>query len=310
MSLTCLFAISGRAQTVIPNGGFEHWSHDTAIVYTQDSRDTVSIINPDFWTGCESPSLDDTLTPVYRSPDAHTGLYALGGRIYIYHDTARSLHLQNEYGPNTVRTTGQYEFPIVGRPTSFEGWYKLNSVGNDFLMIILAVGNNNNYQTVATFIDSTTKSAYTHFSVPVSINGGDSGIIGIYLLNSEYISNEGGIGNSNVHLGTQFVLDDLGLTGSDAVEQTGNVHIGFTPNYPNPFDKTTMLHYSLAKDDNVELEIFNMLGDCVAVLEDGYKLKGDHQVFFNAEHLSSGPYVCRLISTSQGVSSQTIQISH
>ena len=88
-------------------------------------------------------------------------------------------------------------------------------------------------------------------------------------------------------------IDDLDDDGSDRAQ-------GFTlhQNYPNPFNPSTMFRFELNQTENVTLEVFNTLGQRVAVLVDGAQLSsGSHRVAFDASGLSSGIYLYRLTKT-------------
>ncbi len=65
-------------------------------------------------------------------------------------------------------------------------------------------------------------------------------------------------------------------------------------NYPNPFNPTTNISFALPQSGDVRLEVFNMLGQRVGVLADGFMQAGRHTVAFDASALSSGVYVYRL----------------
>ena len=65
-------------------------------------------------------------------------------------------------------------------------------------------------------------------------------------------------------------------------------------NYPNPFNPTTTITFDLAKQEQVRLEVFDLLGRKVATVVDGMKTAGSHQVRFDATNLSSGMYLYRL----------------
>ncbi|MBU1680133.1 MAG: T9SS type A sorting domain-containing protein [Bacteroidetes bacterium] len=67
-------------------------------------------------------------------------------------------------------------------------------------------------------------------------------------------------------------------------------------NYPNPFNPNTMINYTLYKNSHVKLSIYNILGQEVAVLVNGIKHSGNHQIVFHANNLPSGTYYYRLIS--------------
>ena len=65
-------------------------------------------------------------------------------------------------------------------------------------------------------------------------------------------------------------------------------------NYPNPFNPTTTIAYSLPEDCHVRLEIYNLLGQRVATLGEGWETAGQRAVTWDARGLASGVYVCRL----------------
>ncbi len=65
-------------------------------------------------------------------------------------------------------------------------------------------------------------------------------------------------------------------------------------NYPNPFNPTTTIRFSIKVSANVELKIYNILGQQVAVLMNKEMKPGIHSVQFNASNLASGVYFYRL----------------
>ena len=65
-------------------------------------------------------------------------------------------------------------------------------------------------------------------------------------------------------------------------------------NFPNPFNPTTTIRFSLPEESPVRLTLFNALGQQVAVLEQGTREAGWHDVRFDAGRLASGVYVYRL----------------
>lgn len=65
-------------------------------------------------------------------------------------------------------------------------------------------------------------------------------------------------------------------------------------NYPNPFNPSTVLSYNLKTDDNVKLTVFNLVGQSVRVLVDGYQTTGYYEVVFDATDLPAGIYLYKL----------------
>lgn len=65
-------------------------------------------------------------------------------------------------------------------------------------------------------------------------------------------------------------------------------------NFPNPFNPTTNINFSIPKSGMVTLKVYNMLGKEVATLVNEVKTAGNYIVGFNASNLPSGAYFYRI----------------
>ncbi len=65
-------------------------------------------------------------------------------------------------------------------------------------------------------------------------------------------------------------------------------------NYPNPFNPITTIKFSLPAAGNVKLAVYNLLGQEVQTLVNGYKEAGTHTVDFEATNLNSGIYLYKI----------------
>jgi hypothetical protein len=65
-------------------------------------------------------------------------------------------------------------------------------------------------------------------------------------------------------------------------------------NYPNPFNPSTQITFSLPKEGNAKLVVYNALGQEIATLVDGVYAAGTYRVDFNAAGLPSGAYFYRV----------------
>ena len=66
--------------------------------------------------------------------------------------------------------------------------------------------------------------------------------------------------------------------------------------YPNPFSNSTTISFTLSKNSNVKLNIYDIKGRLIQMLADKEFSQGEHHINFSAEHLSTGVYYCALKS--------------
>lgn len=80
----------------------------------------------------------------------------------------------------------------------------------------------------------------------------------------------------------------------------GELPVEFTllQNYPNPFNPSTVIQFGLPQAAEVRLEVFNMLGQRVALLENGRRTAGWHTIQFDGSGLSSGMFIYRIQTES------------
>jgi len=70
--------------------------------------------------------------------------------------------------------------------------------------------------------------------------------------------------------------------------------VSLQQNYPNPFNPSTIIQFGMPETGFVELGVYNMLGQRVAVLANEQRSQGWHEVTLDASNLSSGTYIYRL----------------
>ena len=92
------------------------------------------------------------------------------------------------------------------------------------------------------------------------------------------------------------------------VEVLGPAEYVLEQNYPNPFNPATLIKYSVAQDGFVSLNVFNLLGEKVALLVNENLKTGRYEINFNASDLSSGIYFYRLDSGNFTASKKMILI--
>jgi hypothetical protein len=65
-------------------------------------------------------------------------------------------------------------------------------------------------------------------------------------------------------------------------------------NYPNPFNPRTTINYTVPRRCELELSVYNILGQRVVVLAEGAHQSGEYMVQFDGSSLASGLYFYRL----------------
>jgi photosystem II stability/assembly factor-like uncharacterized protein len=102
----------------------------------------------------------------------------------------------------------------------------------------------------------------------------------------------------------QFVNGSLGYSGGLAgvvLKYSGPTSVNpeiiiipanynLSPNFPNPFNPSTVIKYQVPENTFVTLKVYNTLGQESATLVNGMVNAGTHEVQFNGLHLASGIY--------------------
>ena len=75
-------------------------------------------------------------------------------------------------------------------------------------------------------------------------------------------------------------------------------------NYPNPFNSSTAIQYALGQGQDVHLNIYNLAGQQVAALVDGFQSAGNYRLVWDGTDrqgraLASGVYIYRLKTEAQ-----------
>ncbi|MBD3386067.1 T9SS type A sorting domain-containing protein [candidate division KSB1 bacterium] len=97
---------------------------------------------------------------------------------------------------------------------------------------------------------------------------------------------------------TQVVEEEI------ALPQTYEMHI-----YPNPFNPQTQIEYSLPKNQEINISVFNLRGQKIRTLAEGYHNAGNHRLIWRADTdnrapVASGIYFCVFRSENNIVRTQ------
>jgi len=78
-------------------------------------------------------------------------------------------------------------------------------------------------------------------------------------------------------------------------------------NYPNPFNPTTTLTFTLDQPGTVQLAVYDLLGRQVALLTNGQLQAGTYRVGWDGSPLASGSYIARL-TTPAGITTRLMTL--
>ncbi|MCS3612969.1 cohesin domain-containing protein [Salinibacter ruber] len=98
------------------------------------------------------------------------------------------------------------------------------------------------------------------------------------------VSENGGSAGFQVRLGDA----------EEIAQQTAPDKTRLRANYPNPFSEQTTIEYDLAEQSEVNIRVYNVLGQQVATLAQGRKQAGTYKIDWSGQSLSSGKYFVRL----------------
>ena len=104
--------------------------------------------------------------------------------------------------------------------------------------------------------------------------------------------------NNYVYAGTdngvwQRSLSDITSAEEEQTNELPSVFL-LSQNFPNPFNPSTKIKYSVPQSSQVQIKVFDVLGNEIARLMDEEKSVGTYELTWNAENLPSGVYFYQL----------------
>lgn len=136
-------------------------------------------------------------------------------------------------------------------------------------------------------------------AVPANAPAGDyeyNGYVGIY---PSVVWNSDSFPFTKLTTGDGIVVGEWANTGESLTDWLSSSEedpsipdrMTLSQNYPNPFNPLTTIAYGLPTGGFVSLKVYDLLGREVAVLIDGYRSTGLHQVTWDASGMASGLYL-------------------
>jgi len=267
--LTIMFFTSINLIAQVPNGGFENWTNGI----------------PDNWMGINIAGHESLIQSSFK----HSGSSALSGKVVLWPNVGLYPPVIYSFNQSSLG------FPITQRYNGLKGYYAFKPNGGDKLYITVSILDSNDFFIGSGGIDvEATSENYTAFEIPIAYFS-ENTAVSCYIA----LGVNGPNTNEDYHEGTEMFIDDIELSmdvSSDVKDDAILNSFELKQNFPNPFNPSTSISYSVPQNAFVTLKVYNILGNEVATLVNDEKPAGVYQVTFNASQLSTGIYFYTLQS--------------
>lgn len=81
---------------------------------------------------------------------------------------------------------------------------------------------------------------------------------------------------------------------NETVNQESKENVLSIRNYPNPITEGTMIEIYSPQGIFIDIELYNLNGECVSNIYSGIKSKGRHHIYFNPGNISTGVYLLKV----------------
>jgi len=121
-------------------------------------------------------------------------------------------------------------------------------------------------------------------------------------LKFEFLNADGFDGTSTIEF-KEIILADGQGNGVEVEAQTYDISFSnvmpvkteLSDSYPNPFNPTTSINYSVANEGHVEIMVYDAAGRLVEELINGHKDSGSYSITWNASNQASGMYFAKMV---------------
>jgi hypothetical protein len=250
----------------IPNNSFENWGQYDPVDWLTNNL--------------------GSLITVTQSSDAHSGSSSARLEILFVNLSAYTAVLYSGSDGSG--------FPCTQRHASINGYYKLVPQGPDILSVSVQVLQGTNILGAGVLNITSAASSWTQFMVPITYSAqGTPDLCKVnFVFRVTDFTTVGGVA----------YIDDLEFSGINDIELVDNGqipnHFELKQNYPNPFNPSTLIEYSIPEHSFVDLKVYDILGNKIAVLVNAEQSAGVYRADFTGADLTSGIYLYKLQTES------------
>ncbi len=101
------------------------------------------------------------------------------------------------------------------------------------------------------------------------------------------------------------IVDIMVVNGSNEIDIVKPAVFSLGSAYPNPFNPTTNISLDIADAGIVNVAVYNLMGQAISTLSEGYKDAGSYTLTWDASSHVSGMYLVRA-ETASSVSTQKL----
>ncbi len=223
---------------------------------------------------------NNALTDIQNALTSHQGWFSIG---FIDRDTSTTYYINFDGWSQTNPPYLGIYYTVV-TPVELTGF---NAIFDDGKVVL-------NWQTA-------TETNNKGFEVQKS-NGSEFQTIGFVQGNGtsteqhSYSYTDNNVAQGNYSYRLRQVDFDGSFKFSNEIKVEVNVPLQFSlrQNYPNPFNPTTQIKYSVPQSSQVQIKVFDILGNVIKILINEEKPTGTYELTWNAANLPSGIYFYRI----------------
>jgi len=108
------------------------------------------------------------------------------------------------------------------------------------------------------------------------------------------------------------VCEVMTLASAEDNELSNNYELpseyGISGIYPNPFNPSTTIEWSIINAGTHRVDIYNTSGQLIETISQGYVNPGSHQITWNPNGISSGIYIVRLTTDNNIIDSRKVML--
>jgi hypothetical protein len=254
--------------STIPNPSFENW-------------DAITVEEANEWTTLNSYYAGMGVTTAAKTTDSQEGAYAMN----LLPQNANFMGDEEFVEGIAIYGTFDSDFNAIGKsfaasPTSMTGYYKWAPVNGATGNISVTFQSGGSVIGGGSFDFTTAQSAYTQFTIPLTLTGAPDTIL---------VMIDGGS-----EAGSDLKIDNIQFAGGTVGVKQIYLNEATIGVYPNPAVADATLKIALPKSNSVSYVVVNALGQQMESDHLGLMKDGIHTVKLNTGNYSTGVYFVKV----------------